>query len=234
MNFIQPTWPAPKNIKSCCTQRAHGNLATHVNDDPAVVARNRQLLSQQLNLPSEPIWLEQIHSNIVVPADKNFLGYQADASFSIEPNQVCAILTADCLPILLCNQAGKKIAAIHAGWRGLANEIIENTLNKFDESPENILAWIGPGISGKVYEVNDELRTIFLTKNKLFKDCFIRNNKNNWLADLPAIAKNIFNAHGIENIYGGEHCTFSEPEKFFSYRRDGSNTGRQASLIWLE
>lgn len=233
MNFIQPNWPAPKNIHAFVTQRCHGNLGMHIKDDLETALSNRKAIYTALNLPNEPIWLKQIHSHIVVPATKNFLNAEADASYADQTNQVCAILTADCLPILLCDFLGKKVAAIHAGWRGLVAGIIENTVQKLNTFPENMLAWIGPGISGQVYEIDDSVRDQFIQKNQNFSSAFIVSKKNHWFADLPRIAKIILNQAGIQKVYGGEYCTFLDKEKFFSYRRDGKDTGRQASFIWM-
>ncbi|EKD74083.1 MAG: hypothetical protein ACD_45C00083G0005 [uncultured bacterium] len=242
MIFIQPDWPAPPNVKACTTTRVGGvslapynelNLALHVGDAKQHVQKNRTLLKTRLALPSEPIWLEQTHSTIVVPATADNLGKEADATFASEPNCVCVVLTADCLPILLCNRAGTHVAAIHAGWRGLANGIIENTLKTLDLPSGELLAWLGPAIGPNAFEIGHEVRDLFLKSHPDTEQAFLPSPNGRWLGDLYALASLRLHTLGITNIYGKPYCTYSDKEQFFSYRRDGSKTGRMASLIWI-
>jgi YfiH family protein len=239
--FIQPDWPAPPWIKAYTTLRTGGtspapyndfNLALDVGDKTEVVESNRVLLQQTLNLPTEPIWIKQIHSNIVIPALDENKHKQADASFSKNINQICAVLTADCLPVLLCDRQGSFVAAIHAGWRGLTNGIIEKTLFAIQPGNGQILAWLGPAISQKHFEVGDEVRDCFLQNDPSAASAFIPTKIGHWLCDLYTLARLQLKKIGISAIYGGEYCTFRDVDKFYSYRRDTRTTGRIASLIW--
>lgn len=243
MNFIEPNWPAPSHVKAFTSTRVEGfsdlpyknfNLAEHVGEDLSIVAKNRELLKQTLALPNEPIWLNQTHSAIALPASSENRNQEADATFSATPNQVCVILTADCLPILLCNQAGTQVAAIHAGWRGIARGIIENTITAMQkhQPQQSIMAWLGPAIGQTAYEVGDEVRQQFLTIQPDAELAFIPSPRGRWLASLNTLATLRLKKLGIQHIFGGEHCTFTNEKLFYSYRRDGENTGRLASLIW--
>lgn len=234
------------------------NLADHVGDDPVVVANNRFELERLAHLPSQPVWLNQTHSTDVIVADANVQecarqpfgrptkqpveqpkavnngldkSRSADASTASSPNVVCSVLTADCLPILLSNQKGDWVAAIHAGWRGLLNGIIENTLSLYRSNTSDLLAWLGPAISQAKFEVGEDVRQLFLTKNAN-DDIFFKAYGKKYLADLYGIARNKLTQQGVA-VYGGHFCTHQQPELFFSYRRDGE-TGRMASLIWFE
>lgn len=241
--FLTPNWPAPPSIRAYTTLRMglgvskppyqQFNLAEHVADSPEDVKKNRELLKQSLSLPAEPIWINQIHSNIVIEATPQNQYKDADATFTRLPNQVCAILTADCLPIFLCDQDGTRIAAIHAGWRGIAHGIIENTIEVLDVNPDKLLAWFGPAISQQHYEVGDEMRDIFLQHDKDSVNAFTLSPQKRWLANLYQLARLRLNKCGISRIYGGEHCTYTDSERFFSYRRDGAATGRMASVLWI-
>jgi len=224
MNLIKPHWPAPPNIHAWSTLRSFGNL-TH--------AENRLFLQEKLHLPNEPIWLKQIHSGKVVTASKNNLNAEADASYSSDANQICIIQTADCLPILLCDQTGKHVAAIHAGWRGLVAGVIENTIEAMSINPQTLLAWIGPGISGDVYEIDDVVRDHFLAKINKIEDAFKPSQPGHWFLNLSLIANTLLSQQGVQQVYRSNYCTYSDQENFFSYRRDGKNTGRQASLIFF-
>lgn len=239
--FIQPDWPAPSNIKAYSTLRHSGisqppydllNLGIHVGDEIANVAKNRLLLKQLLQLPSEPIWIQQQHSNIAVLATDENRNKTADASFTKESNTICVVLTADCLPILLCNREGTMVSAIHAGWRGLSNGIILQTLSAINMPDADILAWLGPAISPICFEVGEEVRNLFIDIDPETKNAFTPTKRGRWLGDLYAIARLQLKKQGITSIYGGEHCTYSDTKRFFSYRRDGI-TGRMASLIWI-
>lgn len=244
MNFIlKPDWPAPINIRAYTTLRTGGisappyntfNLAGHVGDDEKYVQANRELLKNKLNLPDEPIWLEQTHSTIVLPAIPANRNQKADATFSNQTGQVCVVMTADCLPILLCQRDGSCVAAIHAGWRGLADGIIEKTLQAMNPSSVDILAWLGPAIGPAVYEIGEEVRQRFIEQDPDAESAFIPSeHAGRWLGNLYELATLRLNKQGIFAIYGGEYCTYSDKDYFFSYRRDGQQTGRMASLIWI-
>ncbi len=235
--FIFPNWNAPPNVHAVMTTRVGGfskspfdsfNLATHVDDNLDTVLENRRLLKTELNLPTEPFWLEQIHSNTVVETQPNLILPQADASFSTRKNGVCVIMTADCLPVLMCSNEGEKIAAIHAGWRGLANGIISNTVAAL--KTKDLMVWLGAAIGAERFEVGDDVRDTFLKKSPDYSIAF-KVHKNGWLADIYQLAR-IELAHlGITAVFGGEFCTVTDEEKFYSYRRD-KQTGRMATLIW--
>lgn len=207
--IIKPDWPAPKNIHAFTTTR----------------------LSGELQVPHEPIWLTQTHSTIAVEATAENLKKEADASFTTNPLQICAVLTADCLPILLCNQSGTCVAAIHAGWRGLANGIIESTLQAIPA--DTFMAWLGPAIGNQHYEIGDEVRDIFLREVPEAYDAFTPSPQKRWMLDLYAIARIRLHNLGINQVYGGDYCTYSDEKLFHSYRRDGKSAGRMVSLIWI-
>lgn len=240
--FIQPNWPAPKNIKALTTTRENGvsaapydsfNLANDIGDDPKNVRANRDKLINTLNLTSEPVWLKQIHSNKVIDLNKNHLK-DADGSYVAVkniPSPICAITTADCLPILICNKQGTEIAALHAGWRGLFNGIIESGLSKFKSCSKDLLVWFGPAIGPNVFEVGEEVREQFIHLDENLKEAF-KAKKEKYLMNIYLIAKKKLNAMGVHNIYGGDLCTYSDEKRFFSYRRNNP-TGRMASLIWV-
>lgn len=231
---IPVEWSAPKNVQAFITTRNYlgndFNLAAHVGDDLNKVLHNRQLLKDLLVLPSDPAWLEQIHSceACKIPFKNQLV---ADASYTIQKKQVCVILTADCLPVLLCDSNGEKVAAIHAGWRGLANGIIENCFQQANFLPNKTIAYLGAAISQRVFEVGEEVRETFLKHDSNAEKAFIPRGEK-WLADLYLLATQRLNALGVSQIFGGKFCTFSQPELFYSYRRD-KHTGRMASLIWF-
>jgi len=239
--FISPQWPAPSNVKTLQSTRLGGvslppydslNLGDHVEDNPQHVAQNRMVL--ELSLPATPLWLKQVHSTLVVDEQQALTCPPADASFTRQKNQVCTVMTADCLPVLFCNKAGTQVAAAHAGWRGLLDGILENTLASFSDEPESILVWMGPAIGPAAFEVGQEVYEAFCTQQSSAQTAFKATGQDGkWLANLYALARLRLRQRGIENIYGGEFCTFSDEARFFSYRRDGV-CGRQASCIWLE
>ncbi len=242
LKTITPDWPAPPIVKAYTTTRLGGtslppfdslNIGYSSGDNKSSVEQNRHLVYQSLQLPSEPVWRKQIHSNIACAADSAI--QEADALYSNQPNQVCAIQTADCLPILLCNQVGTEVAAIHAGWRGLADNIIANTLALFSSPKQHLLAWLGPAISQEHFEVGTDVRDSFLKQNSKNTQAFIPHPKqaNKYFADLYQLARLQLRALGITAIYGANYCTYSNKQHFFSYRRDHI-TGRMASLIWLQ
>lgn len=237
--WIEPDWPAPPNIRAASTLRPGGvsvgpyrglNLGAHVGDEPSRVAENRRRLRDFLNLPAEPAWLNQVHGNRVVRADGPS-GRSADAAFACETGVVCAVMTADCLPILLCSKEGDRVAAVHAGWKGLAAGVIEAAVETLDGG--NLLAWLGPAIGPDAFEVGCEVREAFVRKRAAFAAAFRETENAKWLADLYCLARIALNDAGVSEIYGGGFCTFGDAEDFFSYRRDRI-TGRMATLIWRE
>lgn len=237
--LITPDWPAPANVKAFQTTRQGGvstgvyaslNLGDHVKDLPQHVAANRQLLSAYI--PSEPVWLNQVHGIRVIDAALSSCLESADASFTSRKQVVCVTMTADCLPVLLCDQAGTAVAAIHAGWRSLCDGVIEATIAAMPVEAGQLMAWLGPAIGPDAFEVGEEVRAQFIAKDAR-AECAFKPHGEKWLGDLYAIARQRLQTLGITQVYGGGRCTFSEPETFFSFRRDG-DTGRMGSFIWLE
>ncbi len=240
--MIYPDWPAPATVKAATTTRQgglskppreHFNLAGHVGDEPGAVRRNRDLLMQRLQLPAAPVWLEQVHADAVVDITCCGECPSADAGFSNQAGYVCAVLTADCLPVLFCDRAGTRVAAAHAGWRGLAAGILESTVAALDSEPAQLLAWLGPAIGPSAFEVGDEVRQAFVDRHAQTAGAFSAAPDGRWLADLYRLARIRLQASGVTTVYGGGWCTFRDRERFYSYRRDGV-TGRMASLVWLE
>lgn len=241
LHWIPADWPAPSNIHAGTTTRiggySHGvwsamNLALHVGDNPEHVARNRAYIKEFLSLPAEPHWLEQTHSNKVINLTKDYTSRPADGAYTTTPHQVCVVLTADCLPLLLCNTAGKEIAAIHVGWRGFCANIITSALNTFSTMPGELMAWIGPCISAEHYEVGDEVRSACLQVVGDHGNAFSASRPGHWFADIQKLVRHQLSMAGVKQIYGGEYCTCTDDQHFYSYRRDGT-TGRMASLIWM-
>lgn len=237
--LLIPDWPAPPQVRACVTTRAGGlslapyetlNLATHVGDDPATVAANRFRLAQALNLPAAPRWLNQVHGTHCVDAATAADGAQADASYALRPGIVCAVLTADCLPVLLCDRNGTRVAAVHAGWRGLHDGVIAAAVRALACPPAGLLAWIGPGIGTDAYVVGGELRRDFLALDPGNAACF-EQRADGWHADLAGLAARQLASAGVTAIGCSNLCTFHD-ERFYSYRRDDV-TGRFASLVWL-
>lgn len=241
--IISPVWPAPAHIHAVTTTRQGGvsqapwdsfNLATHVGDQHTHVQQNREILSKALKLPAPPCWLEQTHGTHVVNAAlSSHSPPDADASFSTEANTVCAVMTADCLPVLFTDMQGSCIAAAHAGWRGLANGVLEATLATMPADKQHIMAWLGPAIGPNAFEVGKEVVTAFCATHAEAREAFRENRPGHYLADIYRLAKIRLNACGVSQIHGGKHCTHIETERFYSYRRDGQ-TGRMASLIWMD
>lgn len=239
-HFIYPNWPAPGNVRAVSTTRLGGfsvgvygnnNLAFHVADDPIHVEKNRAHLNEVLSLPAEPQWLTQVHSNRVVDVTDEIT--EADASYSHGSNSPCLVMTADCLPLLLCDRKGRQVAAVHAGWRGLLNGIIENSLDMFDGDRSDLLAWMGPAISQAAFEVGAEIYEAFVQKHDEARAYFQSIDSGKYMMDLYGLAKQRLNMAGVDAIYGGEYCTYSDKARFFSYRREGE-CGRMATLIWLD
>jgi YfiH family protein len=246
-DYLIPEWPAPDNVQAIITLRSRGgsgnpfeyfNLATHVGDEASQVEANRMLLVQQLGLESQPLWLNQVHGTKVVDRCLSDCLPDADGCFSEVKNTPCAVLTADCLPVLLCNQQGTKVAAVHAGWRGLCAGIIRNALKKFDKN-DSILAYLGPAISAAHFEVGSEVFNQFLTnavsaEHRLgIEKAFLPSRSDHYYADLYALARTELQQNNVNHIFGGGFCSFGQPEQFYSYRRD-KHCGRNASLIWLK
>ncbi|MCG5515304.1 MULTISPECIES: peptidoglycan editing factor PgeF [unclassified Ectothiorhodospira] len=241
---IMPQWPVPQGVKAAVTTRAGGvshpphdslNLGLGNGDDPAAVMENRHRLRQALNLPNEPAWLHQVHGFQVVEArevnpDKP---PKADATITRIPGVVCAVLTADCLPVLFCDRVGGQVAAAHAGWRGLVAGVLEATVEAFDCPPMDVIAWLGPCIGPQAFEVGSEVRQAFIDDDPGADAAFVPSPQGRWLADLHRLARRRLHDCGVTQIASIEACTHSDPERFYSYRRDGE-TGRMASLIWLE
>ena len=234
----------PHNVKLLSTQRyidggqskgnfENFNLAIHVNDNKEDVHANRALLERHFNLPSSPVWINQIHSNISISADSVSSIINADASYSRNPGTVCAVLTADCLPVFITNKIGSVVGVAHAGWRGLVDGIIESLIESFEVDSEELMVHLGPAISQLSFEVGEEIKLQYLSKNKNFESCFIFENGKYYL-DLYGAARIVLKDLGVNSISGGENCTYNEPEKYFSYRRDGEFSGRMAHLIWME
>ncbi|WP_375057075.1 purine nucleoside phosphorylase YfiH [Zobellella sp. DQSA1] len=241
MDMILPDWPAPARVCAVQSCRTGGvshspfnslNLGAHVGDGEHYVRINRERLGAYLNLPTDPVWLEQVHGTrvLTLPAENDSL--TADAVVTRTPGQVCAVMTADCLPVLFCDETGTVVGAAHAGWRGLAAGVLEATLDEMRVDPESVLAWMGPAIGPRAFEVGGEVREAFMRHSPLAEDAFVPHGEQ-WLADIYHLARLRLAAAGVHHIYGGEHCTYSEPERFFSYRRD-RETGRMATLIWLD
>lgn len=237
-DVLLPDWPAPSRVRALVTTRAGGvskgpyasmNPADHVGDDPAAVAENRARLRRLL--PAEPFWLEQVHGSAVCRWEAGG-PRRADACVSRTPGAVCAVLTADCLPVLLTDQAGTVVAAAHAGWRGLCAGVLERTLAAMGTDPGRILAWLGPAIGPAAFQVGDEVRAAFLAVDCATHAAFRPDVPGKWRADLYALARLALGRAGVHAVYGGGFCTYADPARFFSYRRDGV-TGRMASLIWL-
>ena len=237
---IIPDWPAPKQVRTLQTTRLGGvsstpydslNLGDHVGDAPLAVAHNRMLLNTLL--PSEPVWLEQAHGTLVANADHASCLPQADACIARHRAAVCVVMTADCLPVLLCDKQGSVVGAAHAGWKGLAAGVIEATVQAMNVAPQNLMTWLGPAISQDAFEVGDEVRAAFIAAQPQAAVAFIPGQQGKWRADIYALARLRLNALGITQIYGGDHCTYREREKFFSHRRDGV-TGRMGTFIWLD
>lgn len=236
--WIVPKWPAPSSVRALSTTRSGGystgpwssfNLGTHCGDDGVAVRKNREMLCEYL--PSEPRWLRQVHGAAVFSGLEAAAEPLADAQIAGKAGQVCVVLTADCLPVLFCNRSGTRVAAAHAGWRGLAAGILENTVLALNETPEQLVAWLGPAIGPRAYEVGDDVRAEFVRTDEAAAVCFEKKG-DRWLFDLYAMARHRLRHCGVTDISGGTYCTFSDPEAFFSHRRDGC-TGRMATLVWL-
>lgn len=256
LEVIAPNWPLSSTIKAFTTTRKGGfstgdfkglNFGLSTPDDPRAVTANRELLYRSFNVPDNHFFLTQIHSNLCVPIEEKWNHAGADASYTRRKNTPSVILTADCLPVLIANRKETVVTGIHAGWRSLLMDIIENSATQLQESPEDLFVWLGPAISQHAFEVGSEVKSAFEYRNTLLtnlplerrnpESLFIPSpNSGKYYADIYALAKLRLQNLGIpaSQIYGGDFCTFSEPERFFSYRRDGIKSGRLASFIWID
>ena len=241
--WISPNWPAPPGVRVVTTTRSGGasrppyaslNLSAGAGDTPAAVALNRARLRSLLGLEHEPCWLEQVHGSVVVRAAPYDRAPRADASIGEAGSPPCAVLTADCLPVVLCDMSGTRIGIAHAGWRGLANEVIVSCADCMDRPGRELLAWLGPAIGPESYEVGSEVRDTCLAAVPGARPAFVPSpaRTGRWLADLYAIATCQLESIGVRRIYGGGFCTFGDVSRFFSHRRDGI-TGRFATLAWI-
>lgn len=243
-SLIIPDWPAPANVHALQTTRQGGfsaapyaslNFGSHVGDDPLVVESNRSLLNSLV--PSEPIWLEQVHGTRVIQAEAAGCLPRADACVAHKDNAVCAVMTADCLPVLLCDQVGSVVAVAHAGWRGLAAGVLDETIRAMGVPAANLLAWLGPAIGPSAFEVGEDVRQAFMERDSAAEKAFVPVSSKDdvpggkFLANLYLLASQRLTMLGVNRIYGGTDCTYTNAERFFSYRRDG-RTGRMATLIW--
>lgn len=240
-SWLPAQWDAPAWVKAGTTTRHGGNslapydnlnLAFHVGDVPETVRDNRAFLGKLLDLPSEPVWLDQVHGkhiiNNSVPADR-----EADGIFMEQAGVVCVIMTADCVPLLLCNNEGTRVAAIHAGWRGICAGIISEAISLFADSPQSIQVWIGPHISPDNYEVGNDVRDACLETRPNLEQAFTANTRGRWQADLEMLVRYDLALNNVNRVYSIDQCNFSHPDDYYSFRRDGQ-TGRNASMIWID
>ncbi|HUH00244.1 MAG TPA: peptidoglycan editing factor PgeF [Gammaproteobacteria bacterium] len=246
--WIVPDWPTPPGVRAVSTLRTGGvspppwhslNLGANVGDDPKRVAENRKLLERSLGLPEAPAWLTQVHGCDVLCLDDAELPGErvADGAVTTQQGRVLAVLTADCLPVLLCRTDGQRIGIAHAGWRGLAAGVLETAFAAMESPPGEVLAWIGPGIGAAAYEVGAEVRDACLAVGPDGDDCFTAGDAGRWHCDLVGLARLRLGAIGLAGVHGGQWCTYSDPARFYSHRRDGAAdkpTGRMATLIWVD
>ena len=238
-------WPAPNSVKACFSLRAYDeqtgssiksqapfndfNYGLHVGDKPEIVAQHRQCLATTIG-QQHIQWLAQVHGTDVVKAHGNTTP-EADAVYTQERAKVCAVMTADCLPVFFCDQTGSQVAVAHAGWRGLAAGVLQQTLQQF-KAPASVMVYFGPAISQRAFEVGAEVRAAFIKQLPVLESCFIAKANNKYMADLYNLARYLLREKGVNQFYGGGRCTYSEESAFYSYRRDGQ-TGRMVNLIWL-
>lgn len=242
-DWIRPDWPAPVRVHAVSTTRGGGvsagtyaslNLGQHVGDDPAKVAENRRRLVAALQLHHEPCWLQQVHGIRVARLEGGPVDTPADAAVTARTGEACVVMTADCLPLLFCDRAGTRVAAAHAGWRGLAAGVLEAAVAAMDAPAGELLAWMGPAIGPKSYEVGEELRQVFVSRDPRAAAAFAPGRApGKWWCDLYMLARQRLETAGVKHIHGGGFCTYTEQERFFSFRRDGE-CGRMATLVWLD
>jgi YfiH family protein len=244
--WVLPDWTdAPANVRALSTRRAGGvstgtyasfNLAQHVGDDPATVVANRAILGSLAALPSEPLWLEQVHGVHVVEHAGAPVSSppRADAAVAFAPGRVCVVMTADCLPVVFTDRGGTRVGVAHAGWRGLSGGVLDATIAALRVAPHDLLAWLGPAIAQPAFEVGPEVRDAFVAKHAAHADAFVPNAQGRLQADIYAVARTTLALAGVTRVSGGGRCTYDERDDFYSYRRDGGRTGRMATLAWLE
>jgi len=247
MSLLRLDWPLPSGLRAAFTTRTGGvsaapwdtfNVAAHVGDEPADVAANRVRLRELLALPAEPCWLNQVHGVKVCNFDSAAMdtAVTADASVTSVPGRVCVVMVADCLPVLIASRDGQKVAAAHAGWRGLAAGVLEQTVAALGVPGGELSAWLGPAISAENFEVGDEVRAAFVVADPGASAAFVPNARGRWQADLAGLARRRLARLGVTDVNGGQWCTFGDRERFFSHRRDGhlhaGQGGRMAALIW--
>jgi purine-nucleoside/S-methyl-5'-thioadenosine phosphorylase / adenosine deaminase len=240
---LTPEWRAPRGVRAAFTLRGGGvslapydslNVGAHVGDSPAAVTENRRRVRARLNLPAEPAWLEQVHGTRVADLDAPTEARSgADAVLTRHPGRVCAVQVADCMPVLFAARDASVVAVAHAGWRGLAAGVLEETVARLSVAGQELMAWLGPAISARHFEVGDEVRAAFLERDPAASDAFVPNTRRRWQCDLAALARRRLAALGVTEVSGGTWCTYTDPARFFSFRRDG-RCGRMAALIWLE
>lgn len=255
-SIILPDWPAPENVRAFITTRKGGvsagpyssmNLGDHVGDAPEHVEANRSSLARRVGLEPESLfWLKQVHgvdlADLDQPSARNESPLVADGATTTLSSIACVVMTADCMPVLLCDQSGSRVAAVHAGWRGLEQGVIQQALQHF-EDPRQVLAYLGPTISQKHFEVGLEVKSAFERRNPDYAEAFVPSIANSgedsdpgsdkYMCDLYSIARILLRSHGVTKIFGGEFCTYEQDRLFYSYRRDGAQSGRMASLIYL-
>jgi len=245
-SWLTPEWSVPARVRALSTLRRGGhsagacasfNLARHVGDDPAHVRANRVLLRVAARLPAEPLWLEQVHGTAVaVHAGASSLAAEsprADAAVAFEPNRVCAVMTADCLPVVFADRAGTRVGVAHAGWRGLAGGVLEATVAALQTPARELVAWLGPAIGPQAFEVGPEVHEAFLARDPANEGGFRRNPAGRFQANLYWLARHALARVGVHEVTGGGRCTQGEGTDFFSFRRDAGRTGRMATLAWL-
>jgi YfiH family protein len=239
--FITPNWPAPRPIHAFTTTRHGGvslppydsfNLSEQVGDNLNHVQQNRKRLIQIAHLPESPRWLSQCHGTEIIDSQYWTINHTADGIFANHTNHVCAVMTADCLPVLICDKNGQQVAAVHAGWRGLASGIVEQAVAKFDGDRSHLLVWLGPAIGPEQFEVGHDVVRAFSTEHPEAKQAFKQTDSLHFMADIYLLARQRLHALGITAIYGGEYCTITDSDQFFSYRRQ-MRTGRMTSMIWI-
>lgn len=243
--FLMPAWPAPAMVRAACTLRGGGvsrapyeslNLGEHVGDEQEAVADNRASVRRSLQLPSEPLWLSQVHGSHVIVAERidgpSTDAPRGDAAITSQPGRVLAVMVADCLPVLLCRRDGAGVAVAHAGWRGLVAGVLEATVAAFGVPGEQLLAWLGPAIGQEHFEVGDEVRSAFCDRDAGAASAFLMNSRRRWQCDLHALARQRLQRAGVTSIDAAARCTYADAESFYSHRRDGV-CGRFAALIWI-
>jgi YfiH family protein len=243
IGWIAPDWPVPEHVRVLSTVRAGGvsegpyaslNLAAHVGDRAEAVATNRLLLREAAHLPGEPLWLEQVHGIEVVRHEGQAAGPRADAAVAFVPGRVCAVMTADCLPVVVADRGGTRIGVAHAGWRGLVGGVLQATIAALQVPAADLHAWLGPAIGPGAFEVGPEVREAYLANLAVpdTNSCFVPNERGRYLADLYGLARLVLTQAGVGSVHGGGWCTHDDAERFYSFRRDGV-TGRMATLAWL-